>query len=248
VLVLILLVWLRPAYAQELDDVDRAKELFREGYQLAVQEKWAEALEKLEASRVLVERPSTVFNIGTALLRMRRPTEAIAAFERFLTLAQPDDPARAEAESLLAEARGTAATLEIVVVPAQAELRLDGQKIDPSPRLLDPGLHTLTASLSGYLEESVTVDLTPGERERVVLELAAVPPPAPIAAAPPPIAVAPLPEPEESIAESATFWVLLGVGIAVIGGAIAIGVAVGTHEAEPYPGTLGQVLEGLRVE
>jgi hypothetical protein len=198
-----LLFFAGSALAQTDEEVERAKSLFHEGYDLAVQERWAEALEKLEASRRLIERPSTVFNIGTALLRSERAKDAVAAFERYLEIASSDDPAREEAASLLEEAKRAVAAQEPPAPPAP-----------PPP-----------------------------------IEPIEPPPPKPIEAAPEPklTAVESTAAVEEDFVGSTDFWVLVGVGVVVvIGGAIAVGLAVRPGEEEPYPGTLNSVLEGLR--
>jgi hypothetical protein len=256
---LILLLLARPAAAQEDERVERAKDLFRQGYELAVEEKWAEALEKLEASRALIERPSTLFNIGTALLRLARPSEAIAAFERYLELTSPEDPGRAEATSFLEQARGSVAVLQIQVTPPEAEVTVDGRRVDPMQSIIvDPGTRVIAASAPGFSDRSISVEVTAKETRQVALELSAVPPeapplPPPPAAEPPPVLVTKakeiesiaIAEEEESFAGSVTFWVLIGAGVAVVGGAIAVGLAVRSGEEDPYPGTLNTVLEGL---
>jgi outer membrane biosynthesis protein TonB len=202
---LALLLFAGTAVAQTDQDVERAKALFREGYELAVEEKWAEALEKLEASRSLIERPSTVFNIGTTLLRLGRAKDAVAAFERFLEIAATEDPAREEALSLLAEAKQTVKAEEPPPVPPE-----------PPP----------------------------------MAEPIEAPPPKPIEAAPEPRITAVErvpPEDEDDFVGGTVFWVIVGAGVvAVIGGAIAVGLAARPGEEEPYPGTLNSVLEGLR--
>lgn len=76
------------------------------------------------------------------------------------------------------------AQLQITTTPAGAAITIDGQLVGLSPRTeaLAPGVHTLTAELSGALT-SQTLSLTEGERRKVTIELQPVlsPRPAPIA-------------------------------------------------------------------
>ena len=80
-----------------------AKTLFKEGVALAERERWVEALERFEASLQLQPRASTLFNVGTTLMKLDRPKDAADAFRRFLEM--ETDPARRDAgRKLLAEA------------------------------------------------------------------------------------------------------------------------------------------------
>lgn len=88
-----------------------ARALFDEGVTLANEGAWNEALEKFEASYTLVERPSTLFNIGSVLIKLGRHDEAIERLERFLGVSK-DDKERASAQALIDEAKQAAAQSE----------------------------------------------------------------------------------------------------------------------------------------
>jgi tetratricopeptide (TPR) repeat protein len=64
--------------------------------------KWQETLE------IEPERASAHQNLGMAYAQQGKNDEAIAAFETYLQLAPPDDPARAQVESWIAELEGAA--------------------------------------------------------------------------------------------------------------------------------------------
>jgi tetratricopeptide (TPR) repeat protein len=78
-------------------------------------------------------------------------------------------------------------------------------------------------------------------------ELASTPPDPPSEPAPliaPPKAPATVPASEPPFYASPVVWIIAGV--VIIGGAIALGAALNAHERDPYPGTAGVVLKGLR--
>lgn len=158
-------------------DRDRARALFEQGVALSSQERWAEALEAFEQSRAIVERPSTVFNIATALQRLGRAREAIAAAEVYLTLAHPRRDAEqiAGARMLIDVLRSTLATVELRVVPAEAEIEIDG-RTEPGEGTersltLDPGEHHIVVSAPGYAPHREDVDLRSSERRALSVAL-----------------------------------------------------------------------------
>src|SRR3990167_6688793 len=69
----------------------RARRLFEEGVELTKQQRWEDALARFVESRALVERPSTVFNIGATLLKMGRRHDAIESFQAYLGISDPSD-------------------------------------------------------------------------------------------------------------------------------------------------------------
>lgn len=70
--------------AREDPEVQVAREHFRKGQAQAEAEHWAEALEELEAARAIKALPELDYNIGLCNERLDRPTDAIAAFQRFI--------------------------------------------------------------------------------------------------------------------------------------------------------------------
>lgn len=233
-----------PAGAE--DDKAEARRLFEEGVSLAKEEKWAEALARFEASRDLVERPSTLFNIGTTLMRLERPTAATGAFERFLALSDRSDR-KAAARKMLEEARAAVVEIELRIEPQSASLTVDGEVVardGPVRKLsLDPGERKLEVRAEGYGGVTETIALPPGARlERTIALEPIAPPPPPVASTPPPAPLAPpvevktTPEEESSVFESPWFWVITGV--VVVGAAVGVGVGVGTRGTkDPYGGT-----------
>lgn len=246
----------------------RARELFDEGVELARQKKWAESLARLEASTALVERSTTIFNVGTVLLRLGRPTESIRAFERYLEIAPAeDDEGRSAARATIEEARRLVAYVEVAVDPADAEIRVDDVVIQGIGRErhleLDPGERTLRVQARNLETYEAILHLAPGDHMQVAVTLR--PSAAPVSAEaiePLDDAVAPRPavvsaaisDGEVAVAgESASaheggglfsspyFWMIAGA----LAAAVVLGVVVASGSEEPYPGTLDAVLVGL---
>jgi len=168
------------AHAQDAtpgDDASAAAEarsLFEQGLERADHEQWGEALEYFRRSRALLERPSTVFNLGNALYRLGRYREAIHAFEDFARIADPADAdSRRSATDLLAACRGSLGTLVLRITPGSAYVRIDGQLVEGAGELreleVDPGEHVVSMSAPGRRESTMRLALLPGTRlERVI--------------------------------------------------------------------------------
>jgi hypothetical protein len=220
---------------------DEARALFEQGIAFSEEERWGEAVEYFRRSRQLVERPSTVFNMAVALLRLGRPTDALDALRDYLRIAGPEEEERrAEARRMLELALSSTAELRLFVAPAGAEVRVDGARTagDGPERVitLDPGTHTLHVSASGHTAHTSEVSLLTGERATRSIDLEPVVQPAdPIV--PPPIET-------RSVFEEPWLWVVAAV--IVVGAGVGIGIALGSGTADPYPGTTGVVLSGLR--
>ncbi len=248
-------VALLPRVARAESDASKARILFEEGVSLAKDEKWSDALEKFESSRALVERPSTVFNIGTTLMRLQRPKSAIDAFEQFLALSDRPDQTRA-AQDLIEQARSSLAMIELTIEPKTARLVVDGEAFPadgPIRRLsLDPGKRTFEVSADGFGPVRETLALDPGARLAHTIALVPVSPPPPVVAIAPPIAppappiaitpsVETQPVEETSIVASPWFWVVAGV--VVVGAAVGIGLGVSQRKVgDPTGGNTGEVI------
>lgn len=168
------------------DQMQEARTLFERGIQLIDEERWGEALEYLRRSRAIVERPSTVFNIAAALLRLGRPTEGVEAIQAFMRLVdRASDPQRyAEAQQMLQTAQGSVVHLQLTVSPAHATVQVDGRASPgegPTREILvDPGRRVIEVSASGFESRSTTLESLPGARESRSITLPAVArPPAP---------------------------------------------------------------------
>ncbi len=152
-------------------DTEHARALFEEGMAHASQERWVPALEAFRRSIELAEVPVTLFNIGSVLMRLGRMQEAVATFERYLSIT--DDPhERAEAQALIEQARGAIRTLRLRVLPPDAHVAIDGTDIPGrgTERLVpvDPGTHRMRVRASGYEREERTIE---PETEALVVEL-----------------------------------------------------------------------------
>ena len=154
-----------------------ARRLFEEGIDRADQERWGEAVELFRRSRAIVERPSTVFNLGNALFRLARYQDAVRAFEDFLRIAEASDAdGRRSAQQLMETARRSLGRLVLTLSPGEAEVRIDGQVVDGSGATreitIDPGEHTLAVRAPGRREATSRVSVLPGARVEQRVELA----------------------------------------------------------------------------
>ncbi len=182
---LVVAAWLACASGALADDrEDAARALFDRGVELSEQERWGEALEYFRRSRDLVDRPSTVFNMAVAELRLGQPTVGIASLDAYLASTE-DNPAeehrRAEATRLREIARASVVTLHLEIVPPDAEVRVDGTAITvegPSRDIeIDPGTHRIQVTADGYEPSGFELSVLEGEQAERAVALAHLPGP-----------------------------------------------------------------------
>ncbi len=245
---LALLLFARPAHAQTQPEVAtspptvdpgqgaEAQALFRRGLELGTEDRWADALSLFLRSRSLIERPSTIFNIGVALGRLGRFREAVATLDEYLALPEAaTSDARPEAQRLRAEANAALAELSLALAPEDAAVEVDGAAREGSgtPRLvtLDPGRHILRARREGFEDGMLELSVLAAEHPSVSLTLAervlAPPPP------PPPLAP---PSPSTSLVDDPVFWIVVVASTLAVGTAVGVGVGVATSESPPSNG------------
>jgi hypothetical protein len=168
----------RAQSATTADHSAEARSLFERGVQLSAQERWGEALDYFQRSRALVERPNTVFNLATTLVRLGRLVEARVALQDYLRIsdASRDQATRADAQRMIDNASSAIATLALAVTPADADVRIDGRATLGTGAAraieLDPGTHTLTISQRGYVTSTTPLSAGPAERMSRAIALA----------------------------------------------------------------------------
>jgi len=134
---------------------------------------------------------------------------------------------REKLEKLLTTLRAEVGTVRIRVVPAAAEVSLDGAVLDPlrlrEAIYVEPGTHQFTASLSGFQDEAVTVTARAGGSEEVALQLHAVAPAGPAGTAAPPT---PPPPSAQQAPEEGADPTLVITGAAIAGLSLGMGIVL----------------------
>ncbi|MBI5538235.1 MAG: PEGA domain-containing protein [Deltaproteobacteria bacterium] len=221
----------------------RAREYFKHAVTLFDERRFADSLVEFEKSYALVPVFSTLYNIGQVHVALGHPVEAVDAFEKHLaqggTAIPADQRARVEAE--LAAQRNRIGEIQMSVLPAGAELRIDGKVVGKAP-LSTPvkvaaGHHRVEAMLEGYRSVDKEVDLQGKGRLEISFQLVSLQSPQELSPAPAPPAaptarpaqVAPVaesgsPQDSKGSTQKIVGWSLAGVGL--VGAGVGIIVAV----------------------
>jgi len=181
-----------PVAAQSAADVAAARDLFREGSQLAKDGKWEQARERLERSLRLKRASLTLYSLAIAEKNTGQLVEALENFRAFL--AEPSTPAtksyEAPARDAIAELEKRVARISLKIAPADAPdlaVKVDGQQVPSAaldrPRLVNPGPHEVVAAARGFAEARQSVTVAEGGAGSVELTMTEDPD----AAAPPPV-------------------------------------------------------------
>lgn len=223
-----------PAFA---GDAEQAKALFDEARDLAKAGKWAEACEKLEASRKLVPKMLTTYRLADCHEHVGRTASAHAGFLSAAELAKAAGDAGKQADAV-DRAAAIEPKLSRVVFEAPKDesklvVKLDGKPLAPALLLeklpLDPGEHALVISADGKQPHAMSFHVPPGPAVTTVTIPAlepiegGKPPPKTDAPKDEPVAAPSAPGPDTAPRSSSLGtigWVALGAGV--------VGVGVGT--------------------
>lgn len=196
--------------------------------------RYPEALALFRRAHALEPNARTLRGIGMASFETRQYVEALRALEASLVeeLRPLTDEQRTHVEELLTRTRSYVGRVHLQVVPAEADVRIDGVAIEREPDgavLLDAGRHEVTASHHGYVNRVVTLAVDGGEEPTVRVELEAVVPVAPAAPLQPPL---PTEAPAEDLTLLASGMTGLVLGLLTGGAAVATGLLALESQAE----------------
>ncbi len=151
-------------------DVQRARDLFKSGTDLAKKTEWAEALQAFEASAAIRRHAITTYNIGVCQRALGQYTKARDALQRSLDesaahAGELPPSLAAEAKGYLTEIDGLLVHLDVTVKPADAKIAVDGRPLQAegstSPPTLVVGLAAPGAA-AALPADHVTMLLGPG--------------------------------------------------------------------------------------
>lgn len=156
---------------------EQALELYRQGNELFEQARYLEALAKYEVALASWDHPSIRYNAAVCLINLGRAEEAYTNLMAALRFGgaplSPELQRQAHTyEKLLAS---QLAELEVQCKEPAAKVLLDGNPLLDCPgaqaRKLRAGRHQVVAQKPGYETESRAVELAPGKKTTLVLEL-----------------------------------------------------------------------------
>ena len=167
-------------FAQTEKEKAEAKKFFKEGVIYFEGEKHAQALESFKKSYKLRPLWAIRFNLGLCYKELGMYTRAKHEFHLFLEEggSQVKSSMKKQVEQELAQLAGTIAVMKIELNVKGAQISMDGKSIGKSPIdrkvEIDPGLHILSITKSGYepLEEEFI--LSKGERKSFKLALTSI--------------------------------------------------------------------------
>ena len=158
-------------------ELEEAVERFRRGLTLARAGNCVGALAELEASRALVERPNTLYNIARCQEELFRYDLAVQAYERYLVIADADAPDRAAVESTMRQLRNLLGTI-VVASNVEAAVWIGDRQVGVAPGevLVPGGRHSLELRAEGYLPARREVEVVSRRRAEgdITLESAEV--------------------------------------------------------------------------
>lgn len=193
---------------------------------------WDEASALFRRAHELNPSARTWRGLGLTSYELRRYVDAIAQLEA--ALADPRKPLtaaqRKEVDTVLARAREFVSVYRVRVIPAEAEVLVDGRpaKLTEGQLFLDPGPHNVVVRAPGYEERHADVRAAAGTKDELSLELSvAGQPEEPQQVAEPVAAPAPVEQPPAQPRKRIWTWVLGSATVAA--GAAALGLALATN-------------------
>jgi hypothetical protein len=213
----------------------QAQALLGQGTKLYQQGDVAGALEQFNAAYAAYASPKLMFNIGQANRDLRRPVEALEAFEKFLAGAADAPPEMiADAHKSVSQLQEKLGRIQIDCETAGAEVSVDGKSVGlapvPDPIWATPGRHQVTAKHASTAPALEDVDVTAGSVSTVTMRMPSLA--APVAAPAPKAASGfdlQAPPPSSSTSEDWWLgrkwtWVAAGSTVLLAAGAITTGV------------------------
>jgi hypothetical protein len=135
---------------------------------------FALAIAEFERAYELGKHFSVKYNLGLAYAAVGRYREARGSLTTYLSEGAPklSEERQRDVRSLIEAYERKLAKLEIVTLPATAEVLIDGELHEDTSKVeLDPGRHVITARADGHSESTVIVETDAADERTVRLEL-----------------------------------------------------------------------------
>lgn len=221
-----------PAWAQTEQDLEAARKTFAEAMKDEEAKRFDDALAKFRVVQRVKDTVNVRYRIASCLDASGKLAQALTAYTETAEFGRGDKAAaevvRAATERA-AQLDKVVARLTLVVVPRpdDADVRVDGVKIEPSalaaPITLDPGAHTVTASAKDAPPFHSTVTLNEGGQMSITIPLEPVMTPRPSATTAP---VQPPATPPAGADRGSPRW--FPIALTAAGGVLLVGAAVTT--------------------
>jgi hypothetical protein len=173
------------AKAQSAADKATARTLATDGIQLFRQDRFPEALDKLERAQSLFEAPVHLLYIARCQVKVHRLVEAAEAYRKLIRTElsaqapQTFKDAVADGQKELPEIEPKIPSLRVEVVPANAKdlrLTIDGEAVSTAvvgvDRPINPGSHVIEVASKGQSSVSRRVEVAIASKQVVRLDLA----------------------------------------------------------------------------
>jgi tetratricopeptide (TPR) repeat protein len=178
---LVLLALAAPARAQDRQasdaDMSEARARFARGVQLYREGSLEAALAEFDKANQLAPSYRLQYNMAQVHYELHDYVSALRAYRRYLTYGGDEVPAdrRTKVQADISELEGRVAQVTVRTNVPGAAITVDEVRAGLTPLtgalLINPGLRRVSASKSGYLPASVTVNAASGERMQVALDL-----------------------------------------------------------------------------
>ncbi|MFK7998326.1 MAG: PEGA domain-containing protein [Polyangiales bacterium] len=153
-------------------NLEEAISRFRQGLTLARAGNCVGAIAELQVSLRLVERPNTLFNIARCQEELFRYDLAVAAYERYMTIAPSDAPDRGAVQETMRQLRNLLGTITVRSnVPAQVWIGDRQVGESPGDVLVPGGRHAVEIRADGYLSTRREVEVASRATALVDVEL-----------------------------------------------------------------------------
>ncbi len=225
----------RIAAAQTDEETERARALFAEGVELSSDAEYEAAAAKFHEAYAIVQAPNIAYNLAVALVELGRMVEASGYVDTVLEDEETPRDVQRLATGLreTIETRVGRLTITILQSRGNAEIKIDGNLVDAaelgSPIVVDPGDHVVTAERRGSVLERQETSVDAGQTADVILDPntwgsgASLDPELYDEA-----------QSDEGDGSGGSilgeWWLWTIVGVVVVGGVVAIGVAASSGE------------------
>ncbi|MBK8943401.1 MAG: PEGA domain-containing protein [Polyangiaceae bacterium] len=158
---------------------EEAGKLFQEGKAKFTAGDFAGAYDAFKGANDLVPAPVPKYRMAESLDKKGDVDGAIAAYEAFLNADPKPDATRdkdriANAEARLSALKSSPADVTVKIEPAEAAaatLTIDGAPAAGNPLKVPPGKHTIGATLDGFEDGKVEVEVTRLEKKEVTITM-----------------------------------------------------------------------------